>query len=108
MATLHYIHDPLCGWCYGAAGLVAAGLPAEVVQVVGTTDRAAVKHLLARDEDIDLQCSQVFETSPIHSSNPVARPGNRVFASGMWQFCQDIGPGLYPLSRHDENATVNG
>lgn len=22
--TLHYIHDPLCGWCYGAAPLVAA------------------------------------------------------------------------------------
>lgn len=20
--TLHYIHDPLCGWCYGAAPLV--------------------------------------------------------------------------------------
>jgi putative protein-disulfide isomerase len=24
MATLHYIYDPLCGWCYGAAPLVAA------------------------------------------------------------------------------------
>ena len=23
-ATLHYIHDPLCGWCYGAAPLVSA------------------------------------------------------------------------------------
>lgn len=23
-ATLHYIHDPLCGWCYGAAPLVTA------------------------------------------------------------------------------------
>ena len=23
-ARLHYIHDPLCGWCYGAAPLVAA------------------------------------------------------------------------------------
>lgn len=23
-STLHYIHDPLCGWCYGAAPLVAA------------------------------------------------------------------------------------
>lgn len=22
--TLHYIHDPLCGWCYGAAPLVSA------------------------------------------------------------------------------------
>jgi len=24
MTTLHYIYDPLCGWCYGAAPLVAA------------------------------------------------------------------------------------
>jgi putative protein-disulfide isomerase len=23
-ATLHYIHDPFCGWCYGAAPLVKA------------------------------------------------------------------------------------
>ena len=24
MATLHYIHDPLCGWCYAAAPLIDA------------------------------------------------------------------------------------
>lgn len=24
MTTLHYIYDPLCGWCYGAAPLVSA------------------------------------------------------------------------------------
>jgi putative protein-disulfide isomerase len=24
MPTLHYIHDPLCGWCYAAAPLIAA------------------------------------------------------------------------------------
>lgn len=29
--TLHYIHDPLCGWCYGAAPLVRAAR--EVVDV---------------------------------------------------------------------------
>ena len=23
-ATLHYIYDPLCGWCYGSAPLVKA------------------------------------------------------------------------------------
>ncbi|MFT8171056.1 DsbA family protein, partial [Salmonella enterica subsp. enterica serovar Enteritidis] len=23
-ATLHYIFDPLCGWCYGAAPLLKA------------------------------------------------------------------------------------
>ena len=30
--TLHYIHDPLCGWCYGAAPLVKAAR--EVLPVV--------------------------------------------------------------------------
>ncbi|MEP6875531.1 MAG: DsbA family protein [Burkholderiales bacterium] len=30
--VLHYIHDPLCGWCYGAAPLVRAAR--EVVTVV--------------------------------------------------------------------------
>lgn len=24
MTTLHYLHDPLCGWCYGAAPLLEA------------------------------------------------------------------------------------
>ncbi len=37
-----------------SAGLLDAGLPAQVVQVIGSTDRAAVKYLLERDEDIDV------------------------------------------------------
>ncbi|MDY7577284.1 DsbA family protein [Herbaspirillum sp. RTI4] len=32
-AVLHYIYDPLCGWCYGAAPLVAAART--VLPVVG-------------------------------------------------------------------------
>lgn len=31
--TLHYIHDPLCGWCYGAAPLVRAAR--DLVRVQG-------------------------------------------------------------------------
>lgn len=34
MDTLHYIYDPLCGWCYGAAPLISAlkarGLPIQL------------------------------------------------------------------------------
>ncbi|MCQ4161864.1 DsbA family protein [Roseomonas sp. GC11] len=30
MPVLHYIHDPLCGWCYAAAPLVAAAEAAGV------------------------------------------------------------------------------
>ncbi|HZG20760.1 MAG TPA: DsbA family protein [Herbaspirillum sp.] len=32
---LHYIHDPLCGWCYGAAPLVAAARAVLPVQAHG-------------------------------------------------------------------------
>lgn len=37
-----------------ARGLAEAGLPATAVQVVGSTDRAAMELLLERDDDIDL------------------------------------------------------
>ena len=35
MSTLHYIYDPLCGWCYGAAPLVAAAREIIAVQAHG-------------------------------------------------------------------------
>lgn len=35
MSTLHYIYDPLCGWCYGAAPLVRAAREILVVQAHG-------------------------------------------------------------------------
>lgn len=34
-ATLHYIHDPFCGWCYGAAPLVKAARAVVTVQAHG-------------------------------------------------------------------------
>ncbi len=34
-AILHYIHDPLCGWCYGAAPLVKAAREVLPVQAHG-------------------------------------------------------------------------
>jgi putative protein-disulfide isomerase len=34
-ATLHYIHDPLCGWCYGASPLVQAARGVLPVQAHG-------------------------------------------------------------------------
>ena len=32
--TLHYVHDPLCGWCYAAAPLVRAAQDAAIVFVL--------------------------------------------------------------------------
>lgn len=32
--TLHYVHDPLCGWCYAAAPMVRAALDAGVAVVL--------------------------------------------------------------------------
>lgn len=36
MATLHYIFDPLCGWCYGAAPLVEAARTVPGLAVAST------------------------------------------------------------------------
>lgn len=35
--TLHYLFDPLCGWCYGAAPLLAAaaGVPGLEIELHG-------------------------------------------------------------------------
>lgn len=35
MSTLHYIYDPLCGWCYGAAPLLRAAREILAVQAHG-------------------------------------------------------------------------
>ena len=35
MSTLHYLYDPLCGWCYGAAPLVSAARQVITVQAHG-------------------------------------------------------------------------
>jgi putative protein-disulfide isomerase len=47
MATLHYIFDPLCGWCYGAAPLIAAarGVPGLTIALhVGGMMTGANRH----------------------------------------------------------------
>lgn len=31
--TLHYLYDPFCGWCYGAAPLVSAAAEIESVNI---------------------------------------------------------------------------
>ena len=42
--TLHYIHDPLCGWCYGAAPLVRAARGTARVQAHGADMMAGAAH----------------------------------------------------------------
>lgn len=39
-ATLHYFHDPFCGWCYGAAPLVAACSPARLASAAASNGEA--------------------------------------------------------------------
>ena len=48
------IHSNLALWKLVQASLVEAGLPAEAVQLVQTTDRAAVGHLIASPEAVDV------------------------------------------------------
>ena len=66
---LHYIHDPLCGWCYAAAPLVAEAVGAEVPVVLhggGLWDPAAhasdAKRRMMRETDahIGRLTGQVF------------------------------------------------
>ena len=48
------IHSNLALWRLVQAALVEAGLPADAVQLVQTTDRAAVGHLIASPESVDV------------------------------------------------------
>jgi glutamate-5-semialdehyde dehydrogenase len=48
------IHSNLALWRLVQAALVEAGLPADAVQLVQTTDRAAVGHLIASPEAVDV------------------------------------------------------
>jgi glutamate-5-semialdehyde dehydrogenase len=48
------IHSNLALWKLVQAALVEAGLPPEAVQLVETTDRAAVGHLIASPEAVDV------------------------------------------------------
>lgn len=72
VATLHYIHDPLCGWCYAAQPLVSAAL----AQLGGrlalrlhggglfgepqVPPAAMVRHILQADERIGRLSGQPF------------------------------------------------
>jgi glutamate-5-semialdehyde dehydrogenase len=60
-----------------ATGLEAAGLPATAVQLVPTTDRAAMAELLTRDEEIDLVIprggEQLIRFVAEHSRIPVIK-----------------------------------
>ena len=70
--TLHYVYDPLCGWCYGAAPLLeaAAGLPTLQIALhagglwLGSRrqpmGQALRDHVRPHDERIQAQTGQLF------------------------------------------------
>src|ERR1035437_1939584 len=88
--TLHYIHDPLCGWCYGAAPLVKAAralVPVEAHaggMMTGSRRQLVTPQLRAfvtpHDRDIARQSGQPFgsayfdgllqDTSAVFDSEP--------------------------------------
>lgn len=69
-ATLHYFHDPFCGWCYGAAPLVAAARAVLPVRAHGGGMLAGPArqyggeqwrgHVLPHDRRIAQMTGQVF------------------------------------------------
>jgi putative protein-disulfide isomerase len=69
-ATLHYIHDPLCGWCYGAAPGVKAARALLPVQAHGGGMMAARPitaqlrgYVMAHDRRIAEASGQPFGTA---------------------------------------------
>jgi putative protein-disulfide isomerase len=68
--TLHYLHDPLCGWCYGAAPLIRAAREHATViahaggMMIGAQRRAMSPALrqvvLAHDQQIARRTGQPF------------------------------------------------
>lgn len=83
-ASLHYLYDPLCGWCYGAGpglrALVAAdGLPPLTLHPTGLfagrgarpMDRAFAAYAWSNDQRIARLTGQIF--SDAYRDGPLAR-----------------------------------
>ncbi|MGO0790723.1 DsbA family protein [Herbaspirillum seropedicae] len=74
--VLHYIHDPLCGWCYGAAPLVAAARQVLPVQAHGggmmagrnrrRVDAQLRDYVMPHDHRIAKMTGQVFGEPYFH------------------------------------------
>ena len=72
-ARLHYVHDPLCGWCYAAAPLVKAARESlEVVahaggMLAGARRRAVTEdwrsYVMPHDRRIEALSGQPFGTA---------------------------------------------
>lgn len=69
MVTAHYIFDPMCGWCYGAAPLIGQLSRMDGVRLAlhpgGMIRKTAIdagfrRHILDADQRIEAQTGQVF------------------------------------------------
>ncbi|HSV37070.1 MAG TPA: DsbA family protein [Ramlibacter sp.] len=76
MVNLHYVYDPLCGWCYGAAPLVAAAREVVTVRAHGggmmagpNRQRVTAQlraYVAAHDQRIAQASGQVFGDAYTH------------------------------------------
>jgi putative protein-disulfide isomerase len=90
-ATLHYIHDPLCGWCYAAQPLVGAAL----AQLGG---RLALRlhggGLFGEPRRVDATLAQHI----VHSDERIAQLSGQTFGEAYKQgLLADDGTVLYSL-----------
>lgn len=90
-ATLHYIHDPLCGWCYAAQPLVGAA----VAQLGG---RLALRlhggGLFGEPRRVDAELAQHI----VHSDERIAQLSGQPFGEAYRQgLLADDGTVLYSL-----------
>jgi len=105
LARLHYIHDPLCGWCYAAAPLVAAAraLPGLAVVLHGgglfatpqALEPAMAAHIRAADGRIAALTGQEF--GPAYLDGLLVDPATRFHSlPPITGICaaDEIAPGL--------------
>lgn len=88
-AQLHYIYDPLCGWCYGAAPLLAAARQVLPVQLHGggmmagaqrqTVSERLREYVMPHDRRIAKLTGQPFGDAYFDG---LLRDGGAVFDSG--------------------------
>ena len=77
-ATLHYIYDPLCGWCYGAAPLVKAAR-----EVVNLRAHGGGMMAGARRQPVTLQLRDFVKPHDLHIAQLSGQPFGEGYRDGL-------------------------
>ncbi|MEQ9946401.1 DsbA family protein [Pectobacterium aroidearum] len=76
--TLHYIHDPLCGWCYGAAPLIKAAREVLPVHAHGGGMMAGSKR-----QKVTPQLREFVKQHDTHIAKISGQPFGKSYVDGL-------------------------